>query len=253
MSISDRTRKSLWAKSGNRCIICRNELVQPSESSDGNVILGEECHIISEKVRGPRGEIYFDKDFDHYDNLILLCAKDHKIIDEPNRVYSVEKLRRLKADHENWVKVTLENDVLAFTNDRYNIKSLPKITSGKQVIDLIDGSKLFEFEQIEIENAEEISYIGGLFEELKDYGDIFSDIGFSERASLQIQYSKEIEKLKKMGISLFGLRRQVKLHNSFQENLGYHYIASLIAVRQDSSSIVANFLIAKFPTKVALT
>lgn len=33
MSISDKVRKELWAKSGNRCAICKAEL---SQSGDGN-------------------------------------------------------------------------------------------------------------------------------------------------------------------------------------------------------------------------
>ena len=39
-----------------------------------------------------------------YDNLILLCANHHTIVDRQWRHYSVEHLRGWKADHEAWVR-----------------------------------------------------------------------------------------------------------------------------------------------------
>jgi hypothetical protein len=72
MSITDKTRKALWAKSGNRCLLCRIELVQETDGVTQNLIIGEECHIVSEKGKGPRGEVEFAGDYDGYDNLFLL-------------------------------------------------------------------------------------------------------------------------------------------------------------------------------------
>jgi hypothetical protein len=41
MAISDKTRKSLWAKSGNRCSICKIELFSEKDADVFNI--GEEC------------------------------------------------------------------------------------------------------------------------------------------------------------------------------------------------------------------
>lgn len=253
MGISLKTRKALWAKSGNRCLLCRIELVQePYEIAD-NLVIGEECHIISSKNKGPRGSVPFNGNFDHYDNLLLLCANDHKRIDELTDIYTAEKLRLLKTVHENWVKATLERDVIAFTNDKNNIKSLPKITMGKQIIDLINGSHFFDFDHEELKTEEEASVIGSLFDELKDYGDILSDIGFAEIAKLGLKYNDEIKNINRLGFYLFGLRRKIRLRNDKQEDMGVYDTASLIAVRHDSPSIVDNFLIVKFQSRISFS
>ena len=251
MAITDKTRKALWAKSGNRCLLCRIELVQEADGTNDQLIIGEECHIISSKIKGPRGNYEYSGDYDHVDNLVLLCANDHKRVDELTDIYTVEKLALFKVIHESWVKSTLERDVLAFTNDKNNIKSLPKIVTGKQIVDLINGAHMFDFNHDELKTGEEAEFIGGLFEELMDYGDILTDIGYAEVAKLGIRYNEELEKLKQLGFVLFGLRRKIRLRNDKKEDMGVYDTSSLIAVRQDNPSIVGDFLIAKFQSKVS--
>lgn len=246
MGLKDKTRKALWARSGNRCSLCRIELVQESTESNDSIIIGEECHIISAKLSGPRGGHNNIEDFDHYDNLILLCANDHKRIDELTDIYSEEKLKLIKTQHESWVKSTLEKDVIAFTNEKNNIKSLPKIVSGKQIVDLINGSHMFHFNHDDLETEEEASLIGDFFEELRDYSDIISEIPISDIVRLGVRYNAEIEKIKQMGFLLFGLNRKIRLRNDKHEDMGLYNTTSLIAVRQDNPCIIGDFLIAKF-------
>lgn len=126
MGISTKTRKSLWAKSGNRCAICRLELVQYEEGEE-NVIIGQECHIVSSKQDGPRGDQKLHcSDFDDFENLLLLCANDHKRIYTLTEVYAADKLVQLKKSYEDWVKSTLSADPITFTNDKFKISSLKK-------------------------------------------------------------------------------------------------------------------------------
>ena len=253
MSITDKTRKTLWAKSGNRCSICKTELVQQTDGMADNVIIGEECHIIAKSNLGARGSIPHGGDIDGYANLILLCANDHKIVDELTDKFTVECLLLVKALHENWVKKTLEQDVTAFANDRLNIKSLPKITSGKQILDIVNGAHMFDFNHDELITENEATEIGGLFEELKDTGDILPDIGYLEVAKYGIRLNEEVEKLKQMGFLLFGMRRKLRFINDKKEDMGIFETASLLAVRQDNPSIVGDYIIAKFPTDVRLS
>jgi len=248
MAITDKTRKALWAQSGNRCLLCRIELVQESEHENDKLIIGEECHIVSSKTNGPRGDTTFIGNYDHIDNLVLLCANDHKRIDELTDIYTVEKLKLFKLIHENWVKTTLERDVIAFTNDKNNVKSLPKITSGKRIIDIINGAHLFDFHHDELSTEKEAEIIGDLLEDLKDYGDLLSDIGYTEIAKLGLRYNDELENLKQMGFILFGIRRKIRVRNDKKEDMGLYDAASIIIVRDNNPSIVNDFLIAKFPT-----
>ena len=102
MAISLKTSKNLWAKSGNKCAICGIELF----TDLGNI--GEECHLISSQPTGPRHNSSLEN-YDLFSNLILLCRNHHKEIDEQTDIYSLEKLRDIKSNHENRVQLTLKN------------------------------------------------------------------------------------------------------------------------------------------------
>ena len=61
MAISDKTRKVLWGRSANRCAICRQELVVDATAYDNESVVGEECHIVSAQINGPRYDPTFLK------------------------------------------------------------------------------------------------------------------------------------------------------------------------------------------------
>src|SRR6266480_1336581 len=81
MAILLKTTKILWGRSGNRCAICRTLLVEDAVSA-----------------------------IDDDSNLILLCRKHHKVIDDQPSKYTVEHLRELKTAHEEWVRNSLEGE-----------------------------------------------------------------------------------------------------------------------------------------------
>ena len=100
----------IWGRSGNKCAFpdCRKTLVVHETSTDDASIIGEEAHIVAQKEDGPRGQSPLTPEQrDKYDNLILLCSSDHKIIDDQVNKYTVEVLKQLKLDHENWIKSSL--------------------------------------------------------------------------------------------------------------------------------------------------
>lgn len=112
MSISDKDKKLLWAKSGNRCAICERLL-----SGETNELIGEQAHIISSKPNGPRGDTPIaQSEIDSYENLILLCPTHHAEIDKDTNSWTVEKLKETKKIHEEKVKIGLDN-----TNIRHNM------------------------------------------------------------------------------------------------------------------------------------
>ncbi len=94
VKIPDKILKKLWGKSGGLCAICKTDLFK-----DGSNI-GEVCHIISKKTEGPRHKDNI-RDYDSYDNLIVLCSNCHKIIDTQTEKYPEEKLREIKRKHED--------------------------------------------------------------------------------------------------------------------------------------------------------
>jgi len=91
------TLKALFAKSGNRCAFpgCDNTLID----AEGNCI-GIICHI---EAANPLGERFNERQSDlerrHIGNLLLLCHQHH-IVTNNVEVYTVEKLKQMKLDHE---------------------------------------------------------------------------------------------------------------------------------------------------------
>ncbi len=111
MAISDRTRKMLWARSGNLCAFCRRLLIKERTPHDAESVVGDECHIIGEKPTAARGAIGVGKnDLDGYVNLLLLCKVHHKLVDDQPDTYPVERLHKLKSVHERWVKLRLRGN-----------------------------------------------------------------------------------------------------------------------------------------------
>jgi hypothetical protein len=111
MPISLKTQKTLWGRAANRCAICRKELVMDATETDDESLVGEACHIVAQKVDGPRGiSPLTAEQRDKFANLILLCNIHHKQIDDQFNAYPVSKLEEVKEQHENWVRTQLDFD-----------------------------------------------------------------------------------------------------------------------------------------------
>ena len=107
VGISDKDRKILWGRSGNRCALCRRILVAERTPTDDDVVVGDEAHIAARSPGGPRsGECPPDA-VDGNENLILLCKVDHKKVDDQVQHFTAARLRQVKAEHEAWVEHTL--------------------------------------------------------------------------------------------------------------------------------------------------
>lgn len=111
MPISLKTHKMLWGRAANRCALCKMELVVDATETDDESIIGEACHIVAEKEDGPRGKSALSPEQrDKFANLLLLCNVHHKQVDDQVEAFTVERLHGIKAEHEAWVKATLNFD-----------------------------------------------------------------------------------------------------------------------------------------------
>ncbi len=120
MSISLKTHKMLWGRSGMTCAFpdCKKELVADESETDDASLIGEEAHIVGKKEESPRGksELPFEQR-DKFDNLILLCSIHHKIIDDQENTYTVEILENYKREHLHWVRNNLKQDAVKQRED----------------------------------------------------------------------------------------------------------------------------------------
>jgi hypothetical protein len=114
---SEAVIKQLFARSGNRCAFpkCLVEIVQKDTT------VGEVCHIKAVNPGGPRYDRHQTASERHgYKNLILLCGDHHTIIDDDEEAYTVDRLLRMKSDHEG--RTGPINDDLAERGARFLVR-----------------------------------------------------------------------------------------------------------------------------------
>jgi len=108
MSITTKELKALLQKSGNRCAFpeCGELLLYTDkENIDEKTILSNIAHIVAQSEDGPRGKYPLPiTERDNESNLLLLCERHHKIIDDQPQRYTVERLRQFKEDHERKIE-----------------------------------------------------------------------------------------------------------------------------------------------------
>lgn len=241
MAITDKTRKILWGKSGNKCAICKQELVREDNFQSNYSIIGEECHIISGKKNGPRYDPSFPVEkLDSYENLILLCASDHKMIDDFSEIYTVEKLRQIKEQHEKWVSKNIygEDMVPKIKLIKQKIPDyLIQINSGKELLNIIEGAHTSSYDYDNIEKEEELRIISSFLDDVYDWGDLAYELGPGAYLKIEYDFTKYIETLSKYGLSVFGGR----IVEIFEKEDGkiFDWITAIIKVlHANNSSII---------------
>jgi hypothetical protein len=237
MAIGDKTRRTLWARSGNMCAICKTELVAEQNAHGKNLNVGDECHIVSERINGPRHLTDFGDKYDNYENLILLCKNHHKTIDELWETFTVEILISIKSTHEEWTRKTLEN---AKHGQKNKPSFLPRLREGKEIVDVIFDVHAYQFDHDPFKSSEEAEFVSGFLDNLKEWSELAAMVGFEfgERAKFGFKLNKEIQEVEKHQFLIFGKRWSERTVNNKGEDLGDWYIATIIILRSDNPAII---------------
>lgn len=107
MPVSYPTKVLLAFRSGGVCAICGKHLTYEA-TTGSDTYVAEAAHIRGEKPDAPRYDASMtDKERDGIDNLLYLCTDDHTIIDKVEADWPVDRLDKLKADHERKVRETM--------------------------------------------------------------------------------------------------------------------------------------------------
>src|SRR6266404_246752 len=210
MAITDRTRKILWVKAGGRCSICQVQLVTEGTDTDDPSVFGEEAHIVGQSPNGPRAGII--SDVDSYANLILLCRKHHKQVDDQVGYYTVERLKEIKRQHEEWVASLGEpNDPgpvrLIPDPARPPKKMLKLIISGTDLWHFIEGAYAFYPSRTSGLSDEQDDLIAAFYDNVRDWMDCSGDLSFSEQRHACSSLSENILELAKAGF-VVGVRER---------------------------------------------
>lgn len=105
-SIPESTKLKLWVKSAGRCEFkgCNTPVWYNGLTlSEGN--FGEVAHIIASSKEGPRSTDSSEGLQIDFNNLMLLCPRCHKEIDDNPKSYPIELLRNWKQEHENRIEI----------------------------------------------------------------------------------------------------------------------------------------------------
>ena len=108
-SIREAERLKVWVRSGGCCAHCGKYLLE-GVITHRAFPLGELAHIVGQQhgPGSPRGQVeqMSDEDRDSAENLVLLCPGEHGEIDREGaaETVDVERLRRMKRDHEEWIR-----------------------------------------------------------------------------------------------------------------------------------------------------
>jgi hypothetical protein len=113
--ILERSIKLLWGKSSGQCAICGVDLTKENKEKE-SFLIGEMAHIEGEKSGSARynAKMTDDQRAD-YSNLILLCPNHHTEVDKNVNDYPVEKLKKIKRDHEKRVNKSLQQSMSLVT------------------------------------------------------------------------------------------------------------------------------------------
>lgn len=120
--LSRRDHKRLWGKAAGRCSYtdCRCRLIREFPETGETAVVGQHAHQKPHRKRGPRGvqESGLPREFKerpldptgpaNYENTILLCGSCHITIDQAPEFHTLEKLAKMKSDHEAWVQRRLD-------------------------------------------------------------------------------------------------------------------------------------------------
>ncbi len=159
--VSPKTHKMLWGRAASRCAFpdCHKELVMDGNDLDAASLVGQECHIVAKEPEGPRGDSPLSsKQRDEYENLILLCNIHHKVIDDQPHTYPVEHLHQMKAEHEQWVRQSLQGTSPLFTVPYFRN---PLFTGREDILDTLHD-RLITTQATALTQPQAIHGLGGI-------------------------------------------------------------------------------------------
>lgn len=107
-AIKEPVKLQLWGMAAGRCEICNKLLYLDSYFGD-NVNFAENAHIHAVGSAGPRHkDDMTQEEINCVDNLMLLCAEHHHLIDTKPESYPDERLVDLKKAHEERIRKLTE-------------------------------------------------------------------------------------------------------------------------------------------------
>src|ERR1019366_4166313 len=167
---------------------------------DDPSVFGEECHIVAQSPGGPRAAGIAD--VDGYENLILLCRKHHKQVDDQRSHFTVERLKEIKREHEQREASRDPNDPVRLIPDP--TKPAPKLLTlcrtGEDLWQSISGAYSFYPSYPGGLNDDQADVVDGLLDLLRDWLDVASELSSKEQREASRGLTEHINRLAEIGL-----------------------------------------------------
>lgn len=142
------TLRKLYTLSGNQCAYpgCSAMMY----NSQGNFV-GQICHIEAASEGGERFNSHMtNEQRRNYDNLMLMCYSHHIETNKVN-IYTVEKMKEIKYNHENQYFNFIDNIAYKMQNsfqDITNMNTYTEVTSLSNLYITVDGKEYRDEDEI---------------------------------------------------------------------------------------------------------
>jgi hypothetical protein len=180
VAITSKTRKILWIKAGGRCSYCHQQLVIDAlDGDDAPSVFGEECHIVAQSPGGPRAADI--PDVDSHENLILLCRKHHKQVDDQRSYFTPKRLRAIKREHE--VLEAARSGPVRLISDptKPKAKVVKLCLTGEALWTAFNGASSFYPSWPAGLSDEQQDAVDGLLDELRDWIDVVGELSYKDQ------------------------------------------------------------------------
>lgn len=170
-------------------------------AEDDDSVVGDECHIAAKSPGGPRFDPTIpNENIDLYSNLILLCKIHHKLVDDQPNTYAINELKKMKQNHELWVREALQSA----SEDRQHLHIAPRVRNGKDILSFVIEADAYDFSHDELVTEEELELVSWLMQYLQDWIDIGPVAESGDRVRAGFQLSQHIRELEELGFGVFG-------------------------------------------------
>jgi hypothetical protein len=213
MAISSQTRKILWARSGNQCARCSAALIAPDEIAAGPPpVIGQECHIVAAAPNGPRGNEGSRADLDGYENLILLCANCHALVDARPDLFPREGLLTAKADHEQKVasrSAPLEPLKFVYLDRLADLK-FHHMANGDVLMGMLVGSDSVTHGYPSDLTSGQRELLGDFFQAASDWMDCYDVVGPKGHFEAAEDLDGYVHRFREEGLVIYAAHRRMQ-------------------------------------------
>jgi hypothetical protein len=165
------------------------------------------------------------------------------MVDDQSATYTTNILRQMKSNHEVWVSQMLaESEKTPPVRIRRVKQNIPpflfRLTTGKEVLDLVTNAMGYAFDHEEFKSQEEVDLVGGFLQVVQDWGDLSGDLETSDRVQTAFSITESIRELEELGFFVFGGQEVRILEGGIQPEPSNWPIAILRVLRKENQEII---------------